>query len=162
MFLERQMPGFFKKGEKSPGIRAWKAPRGANSKNLRMNSRPWTTPWKACRKNHKGRTVRRMRLLRISFARRGKYVVWKALLGTPYPEVRRCARAGAAAVRPGEGAASRSHGGRARRRCAPWIAPWPAMEFQSYYGSSYLLGNSIAAQRICGGSALGAWSDTTH
>jgi hypothetical protein len=39
MFLRRQMPGFAKKAEKSPGIRAGKAPRGANSKNLRMNSR---------------------------------------------------------------------------------------------------------------------------
>jgi hypothetical protein len=36
------------------------------------------------------------------------------------------------------------------------------MEFQSYYGSSNLLWNSIAVERISGGSALGAWSDTTH
>jgi hypothetical protein len=35
------------------------------------------------------------------------------------------------------------------------------MEFPSCYGSSDLLGNSIAVERVCGGGALGAWSDTT-
>jgi hypothetical protein len=47
------MPGFAKKGEKSPGIRAYKAPRGANSKNLRMNSRRLgqMTSQKNCTKN---------------------------------------------------------------------------------------------------------------
>jgi hypothetical protein len=37
----------------------------------------------------------------------------------------------------------------------PWIASWPAMEFPSCYGSSDLLGNSIAVERVCDGGALG-------
>jgi hypothetical protein len=35
------------------------------------------------------------------------------------------------------------------------------MEFQSCYGSSNLLWNSIAVEGISGGGALRAWSDTT-
>jgi hypothetical protein len=35
------------------------------------------------------------------------------------------------------------------------------MEFQSYYGSPNLLWNAIAVEGISGGSALGAWSETT-
>jgi hypothetical protein len=77
---------------------------------------------------------------------------------------RQCAREGAASRSHGwrsrrqcarEGAASRSHGWRARRRCVPWSASWPAMEFPSCYGSSDLLWNSIAIERVCRGSAPG-------
>jgi hypothetical protein len=71
-------------------------------------------------------------------------------------EIRRMEGSGGHAV---AGSEAVRKGGRGKPQ--PWWASLPAMEFQSRYGSSNLLWNSIAVAGVCGGSALGAWSDTT-